>query len=139
MDGIVDSTRCYDRRVEPRIYIAGFPNFEPLLVVIVMRQSIGAIVDILVSIAGKLELLVGYADDLLVRRLFRPDLDHLGHGLEVKLLWLMHRVRCSSDRLVVCRLRKRAGTESVGEGDMSVIGDQDTNVKREPFSNVGYD
>ena len=99
MDSIVDSTRCYDRRVEPRIYIAVLPNFELFLVVVVMRQSICALVDILVSIAGKLELLVGYADDLLVRRLFRPDLDHLGHGLKVKLLWLMHRDRRSSDRL----------------------------------------
>lgn len=99
MDGIVDSTRCYDRRVEPRIYIADLPNFEPFLIVVVMRQSIGTLIDILVSIAGEFELLVGYADDLLVWCLFRPDLYHLGHGLEVKLLWLMHRGRRSSVRL----------------------------------------
>jgi hypothetical protein len=142
MNSIIDSTRCYDRRVEPRIYIADLPDFEPFLIVVIVGQSIGTLIDILVGIAGKLELLVGYADDLLVWCLFRPDLGHLGHGLKVKLLWLMHRVRCSSDRLIVWSSVDYV-TEAlgglVGEGDMSGIGDQDTNLKRGPFSNVGYD
>jgi hypothetical protein len=54
----------------------------------------------------------------------------------------MHRVRCSSDRLIVWSSVDYV-TEAlgglVGEGDMSGIGDQDTNLKRGPFSNVGYD
>lgn len=85
IDSVIDGAGRQHRGNNTAFSIPAGPRFHAKRC-IVMRESIGTVINITVTISMELEIPIGNCDDREVGSFLGPYLDHLGDGREVELI-----------------------------------------------------